>query len=250
MKRRTFWVLAATVCVVLMALGVVAGQVVFASWQQSHEVAAKTVGVGEVGLSVTEYADAGGQAGVPTVVAGSGLDNAAAVTLNAAHAQAMITNASHLVMIPFQVESRADGNMGMEYTFALSDADGATVAGQSSFELTRVGSISQCAPALLTNPSYNPMVLEPGEDSSRVAAVSTSYGVNKGAIHNWCLVAHWDENALGVIENTATVTGTGPTGLVAEDSDSWSARLTPAVTGDYAYEIKVAAQPIRPTSGG
>lgn len=163
------------------------------------------------------------------------------VTVGAAQAAPLVADGELAVVL--QTDSLSQGNKGLRYTLTEPDW-GETIFGAAEVSIHWVAAPDECAPG--ADPSTPPATVA-GLASTPVTADYSD--TETPTTEYWCLVATLDSLPdEGSYTNTATVTGTDPSGAEVRDSDDWSAEVTSAMepAAEPDHEITFTYETFRP----
>lgn len=217
-------------CVTLALIGVLGTAVLvggvtattLALWRDEESFTGE-ISTGMVGFAV-ERADGAGMRTVST-----GPDDAVEIRIGAAEAQALVEDG--VVAVPVQVDSLAQGSLGLRYAIRLPEFEDGSILGAAHMAMVPIDEPATCTPHIRSLPPQPPLVSTPvPAQYSDTAVPTTEY---------WCLLAMLEQAPIaGTYTNTGTVSGQWAGGEV-EASDEWSARVTadPALERDAVITI-------------
>jgi len=217
------------VAVLALALGAGTGTAL-ALWDDHEEYSAE-IGSGMVGLAV-------GKPGSEDRALADGAGSELTFPLGPSEAATLLETGT--VAVAIQVDARADGNKGLEYTLELPELSGDSVLGNSTVSVHRVADAASCAAdgagsgtlvATYTPPDADgDGTYEPGPagwDTTRATAtaVRADYQAPWTATQYWCVVAALgDLPGEGTYSNTARV-DVDVDGQTYTAEDTWEARV-------------------------
>lgn len=214
-ERRAALVLIGVLGAVVLA-GAVTGTTL-ALWRHEESFTGE-LSTGVVGFAV-ERTDG---AGIRSVSTGSG--DAAEVRIGAAEARALVKDGG--VAVPIQVDSLAQGRLGLRYEIRLPDFENGSILGAAEMAMAPIDEPAACTPHIHSLPPQLPLVSTPVPARYSDSAVPTT--------EYWCLLMMLEQAPIvGAYTNTGTVSGQWAGGEV-EASDEWTTRVAadPALERD------------------
>lgn len=156
--------------------------------------------------------------------------------------QTLLASATDTVAIPLAVRMRADGHAGISYDIALPAFPAGTLFDASTVRLFPIVAATDAAAQSACTAAAAPAAQPSTSDIVGIAAGVDPAAPNGLAVDYWCLTAAYSGTG-GTYTNTATASGTAPSGATAQGQDSWSAYVVAPGTYSLTHELHLPGGP-------